>query len=116
MPVLHKVFLAISSAALVFGDIWVVANTVPGVLSWPKISLAVLMQVLLLAGLALHLTDRRTAGDEFQSESEMRRDRATPLIIFILVSGLSWSLLYNGIRCGDHSLPTSRGAPICGGR
>src|ERR1700748_3845 len=105
MPLLHKVFFAISCAALMFGDIWVVTNAVPGVLSWPKISLAVVIQVLLVAGLALHLTDRRAAGDEFQSEAEAQRPRATPLIIFILVSGLSWSLLYNGIKCGDHSLP-----------
>jgi hypothetical protein len=99
-----------------FGDIWVVANTVPGVLSWPKISLAMLIQLLLLAGLAFHFTDRHTADEEFQSEDEIRRKGATPLIIFIAVGGLSWSLLYNGIRCGDHSLPTSRGAPICGAR
>mgnify|MGYP003577024796 CR=1 FL=1 len=115
MSLMQRALLGLAGVTLAFGDVWVVANTSPGVLSWMKIALAFSIQVALLVGLALHFSDRSAVDERVEAVPPLR-ERATPLILFILFGGLSASLLYNGIKCGDKSLPVKRGAPICEAR
>ena len=114
------VLLTIATAiALAFCDTYAIHTYVkagwPGNVSWLKVAGSLVLQVLVivLAFASFALIAQRWQEPKPRELGSAPWYLPVPLALAIGLASLSVALFFNGLVCGNESLPTSRGVGIC---
>ena len=115
------VFLTIATAiALAFCDAYAIQTYAsagwPGNVSWLKVAGALILQAfaIVLAVVSFALIAQRWQEPKPWEPGSAPWYLPLPLAVAIPLAALSVALFFNGVVCGNESLPTTRGVGICG--
>ena len=116
----YKIVLFYAVALLAAIDIYTVSqrlfNAAPDPIDWMKLGFAAAIQIFVVAGTASYLSYlSRAKATSAVSNFVLNgfRLKFMPVLVLGLVAGLSVNMLYNGVNCGSHPLPSARGMSIC---
>ena len=82
-------------------------------IAWFKLAFALAIQLAVVVGTFVFavVVGARWSETELAGLSPTRS--VTPFILLLVAGGFSASLLYNSLVCGNQSLPSVRGVPLC---
>ena len=116
----YKLLLFYAVALLVAADLYALAGRLfllaPDPIAWEKVALSAMLQCIAIAVATYYL--RWLSRTKYPLIPE-RRSLFTlnlalaPVIAVCLVAGPSVGVLTNAMNCGNHPLPTHRGAKTC---
>jgi hypothetical protein len=122
MSRIHKLLVFYAAVIVGLFDIQSVASRfferMPDPISWPKVFVAVAMQLTALLFWASFLSWLSAKGRSFvdaKSPFSWRRFGMAPAIFAAVIAAFSVTVLHNGWNCGNHPIPTSRGMTTCPG-
>jgi hypothetical protein len=109
-----------ASAGLIIFDLYAIASRFTSVnsdpVAWLKVAFAVLLQVLAL-GIGFLYVKFLSAYDKPHTRARLMLDTLPVRLVPVLAAGLlaawGYTMLYNGINCGSHPLPSNRGMTTC---
>ncbi len=120
MSRIHRLLVFYAAVVVGLFDIQSIASRFfersPDPISWPKVSVAVVMQFTALLIWASFLSWIGARGHSFvdaRSTFSWRRFGMAPALVAGVIAAYSVTVLHNGWNCGNHPIPTSRGMPTC---